>query len=464
MSIQHFLLIMWARRWVVLGVFAATVLTTVVVSLVMPKEYTASTTVVLDVQTPDRIVGMVLPGMMSPGYMATQMDIINSDRVARTVVTQLKLDQNADIRQQWLEEAEGKGTIAAWFAPLLKRNLDVLPSRESNVIHIEYSGADPVFASMMANGFAQAYIDTTIELRAEPARKYAAWFEKQFQAQRERLEDAQKALSDYQQRAGIVVTDERLDFENQKLSELTQQLTLAQAEGTDSSSKKGFDQQNDTLPEVMRHPLVIQLKAEIARMESRLKELSVDFGQNHPQYKNAQAELNEMKARLNQETRKITQSITTAGQVSQAKVVELKRAIDEQKKTMLTLKSERDRIDLLSREVETAQRDFDAISGRLTQSKLEAQTVQTNVSILTPATPPIDHSKPKMLLNVVASVFLGGILALGTALLLELRRTRIRSRAGLEELLDVPVLAQLESVPARLMAEAQKDSLVVEAQ
>src|SRR5690606_3123094 len=136
-------------------------------------EYTASTTVVVDVQTPDRIMGMVLPGMMSPGYMATQIDIINSERVAQKVVGLLKLDQNPTIREQWQDATAGRGTIAVWLAPLLKKKLQVSPSRESNVITIEFSGRDPQFAAAVVNAFARAYIDTTIELRSEPARKYA---------------------------------------------------------------------------------------------------------------------------------------------------------------------------------------------------------------------------------------------------------------------------------------------------
>lgn len=446
MSFQHVLMIIWARKWIVAAIFLATVLTAAAVSLLMPKEYTASATVVLDVQTPDRLVGMVLPGMTSPAYMATQMDIISSDRVARSVVRQLKLDQNPTVRNDWREETGGSGTIAEWLAPLLKKKLDVIPSRESNVIQIEFSAGDPAFAAMVANGFAQAYIETTIELRAEPARKYAAWFEKQFKSQRERLREAQQSLSDFQQNSGIVVTDERLDFENQRLGELTAQLTLAQAEGTDSISKKNVTQVNDTLPEVMRNPLVLQLKGEIARLESRMKEISVNFGENHPEYLNTQAELSEMKARLNQEITKIAESISTVGRVSEAKVTELKQAITDQKTRMLELRDQRDQITILQQEVDAAQRDFDSIRQRLTQSQLEAQTVQTNVSILTPPAIPLEPSKPMVFLNIIVAVFLGALLAMGTALLLELGRSRVRSKESLETLLGVPVLAQVNSV------------------
>jgi uncharacterized protein involved in exopolysaccharide biosynthesis len=100
MTLQQFLLILWARRKLVLFTFLGTVLTTTVVSLLLSEEYTATTAVVLDVKSPDPIAGMVLPGLMAPGYMATQMDIITSDRVTMRVVKMLRMDENPAIQEQ----------------------------------------------------------------------------------------------------------------------------------------------------------------------------------------------------------------------------------------------------------------------------------------------------------------------------------------------------------------------------
>ncbi len=444
MTLQQFLLILWARRKLVLFTFLATVLTTTVVSLLLPEEFTASTAVVLDVKSPDPIAGIVLPGMMAPGYMATQVDIINSDRVASRVVKMLRMDENPTVKEQWQEATEGKGQIGPWLAQLLQKKLDVKPSRESNVISISYSGGNPAFAAAMANAFAQAYIDVNLELRIEPARQNAKWFDEQSKQYRERLDTAQKALSDYQQKSGIVATDERLDYETQKLNELSTQLTVAQAQGTDASSKRKSSGSADTMPEVMQSPLVSQLKGEIARLEARLKEVSGNLGVNHPQYLRSQAELEELKSRMNAEIGRITSSIGTAGNISKQKGVELIAAVDAQKTRILELKKQRDEISLLVREVETAQRAFDAVGQRTTQSRLESQSIQTNVAVLNPASEPLKASKPKVLLNILLSIFVGTMLGVGAALTLELLHRRVRSPEDLSLALDLPVLAILE--------------------
>ena len=445
MTLQQFLLILWARRKLVLYTFLGTVLTTTIISLILPEEYTATTAVVLDVKSPDPIAGMVLPGLMAPGYMATQIDIINSDRVTTRVIKMLRLDENPTIQEQWQEASEGKGKIGPWLVTLLQKKLDVKPSRESNVISISYSGGSPEFAAAMANAFAQAYIDVNLELRVEPARQNAKWFDEQSKQYRERLDAAQTALSDFQQKSGIVATDERLDYETQKLNELSTQLTVAQAQGTDSSSKRKSTGSADTLPEVMQSPLVGQLKGDIARLESRLKEVSGNLGVNHPQYLRSQAELAEMKSKMNAEIARIASSINTAGNISKQKQNELIAAVNAQKTRILELRKQRDEITLLAREVETAQHAFEAVGQRTTQSRLESQSVQTNVAVLNPASEPIKPSKPRVLLNILLSIFLGAMLGIGVALVQELLNRRIRSPEDLSLALNLPVLAVLES-------------------
>lgn len=452
MTLQQFLLILWARRKVVRNIFLTTVLTTLVVSLLLPNQYTTSTSVVIDVKSPDPIAGMVLPGMMAPGYMATQVDIINSDRVAQRVVKLLRMDESPVIQEQWQEDTDGKGQITAWLAELLQKKLDVKPSRESNVINIAFTGQDPVFSAAIANAFAQAYIDTNIELRVEPARQYSVWFDGQVKVQRERLEAAQKALSDFQQKTGIVGTDERLSYEMQKFNELSAQLTLAETQGADSASKKKFGS-SETLQEVIQNPLINQLKADVARQESKLKELAGNLGVNHPQYQRTLAELAEMKVRLRAETTNITNAIGTSGRVSQAKEIEIQAAIEAQKKKVLELKKQRDEISVLAHEVDTAQKGFEAIGIRMTQSKLESQSVQTNIAILTPAAEPLKPSRPRVLLNMLVAIFLGGMLGVGAALVLELGQRRVRSADDLTQALDLPVLAELGST---LPANASK--------
>ncbi len=261
MSFQLFLLILLARRKVIVLTLLGVVAVTVAVSLLLPKQYTATASVVLDVKSPDPILGAILPAQALPGYMATQLDIIQSDRVAQRVVKMLKLDQNSTARGQWEDETEGKGTIESWLGNLLQKKLDVKPSRESSVINISFRGVEPQFAADVANAFAQAYISTNLELKVDPAKQFASWFDDRTKALRENLEKSQAKLSAYQREKGIVAVDERLDVENARLLELSSQLVAIQGQKAESQSRqRQASGDAQTLPEVLQNPLIQGLK------------------------------------------------------------------------------------------------------------------------------------------------------------------------------------------------------------
>jgi polysaccharide biosynthesis transport protein len=448
MTFRQILRILRARYKVAISTLLLVVITTLLISLLMPKQYTAATAVVVDVKTPDPLAG-ILPALASPGYMATQIDIINSDRVAQRVVKLLRMDESPAIKEQWMEATEGKGDLTVWLADLLKQKLDVKPSRDSNVINIIFSGIDPGFVAAVANAFARAYIDIDLELKVEPARQYAHWFEDQTKILRGSLEKAREALSSHQQETGVVAIDERLDHEVAKLNELSSQLTIVQAQTSDSSSKQKSAANAETLTEVMQSPLIVSLKADIARLEAKLQESSVNLGKNHPQTQRAQSELASLRNRVARETRHISNSFVTSYEVGKQKEKELHEAMERQKNRVLELNKERDQIDILQRDVEAAQRAFEGVSHRSAQTRLESVAVQTNISILNPAFIPTEHSRPKLLLNLLISVFLGTLLGVCVALGVEFRNRRVRSLEDLVEVLDLPVLATITSAGPR---------------
>ena len=455
MTLQQFLLILRARYKVVLITLLVTISTTVIISLLLPKQYTASAAVVVDVKSPDAVSGLMLQGMVVPSYMATQVDIINSVRVSKAVVKLLRMDTSATIQQQWMEATEGKGQLIDWLAALLQRSLDVRPSRESNVININYTGTDPDFAAAVANAFAQAYINVNLDLRVAPARQYAAFFDEQTKAAREKLETAQQALSAFRQKNGITSSDDRFDFESTKLNETSSQLTGVQGQTTDSQSKRQ-SAKGDTVAEVMQSPLVNNLKTDIGRLEAKLTESNINLGKNHPQTQRAEAELATLKAQLEAETRKIASSIETTYQVSKQREQQLQNALGAQKARVLVLNKQRDERNVLLRDIESAQRTFEAMSQRASQSSVESQNNQTNIAVLNPASAPPAPSKPRVLLNILVSIFLGTLLGVGLALVLELVNRRVRSVQDLSEALDLPVLGSISSAAGVLKQATQQ--------
>lgn len=446
MNLSQFLLILNARKWIILVTLLITVATTLAVSLMLPKQYTASTTLVLNPKAGNPVTGVVMPIQMMPSYLVTQADIIGSHNVALKVVDNLKLADNPAVQEQFLQATQGKGTARDWLANSLQAKLGAKPSRESSVLEISFTGNDPAFAATIANAFAEAYIQTSLELSVQPAKQTTAWYDLQITQLRQNLEQAQTRLSDYQREKGVVLSDERVDIETARLAELSGQMVAAQSQTYDASSRQ---KQLESTAEVVNNPVVQSLKIQLSQSESRIAELEKKTGRNHPEYQRAEAQLISLKRDLEAAIRTATKSVASTASAARQREASLRQAVAAQKATVMALKQQRDEIAVLVRDVENAQRIYDAAQQRAGQSRLESQTSQTDIAVLNPAIPPLDASSPKVVLNVILAFFLGSLLGIAIGFLMELIDRRIRSEHDLSEGLGIPVLGSIAPNRAR---------------
>lgn len=457
MNLQQFLRILRARWLLILVTLAVTVGTTILVSLLLPKRYTATATVVVDIKGIDQISGMLLPMLPMSGYLATQVDIIQSHNVARKAVDLLKLADNPAAKELFVREAEGKGNIRDWLADLLLRYVKVEPSRESSVVNISYAANDPRFAAAVTNAIVHSYINTNLEMKIVPARQTNTFFNEQIASLKTGLEKAQSDLSEYQREHGIIATDERLDVENNRLNDLSSQLVAAQTQTYDALARQrqvqdfiNRGQVPNTLPDVLSNPVIQGLKANATQLESKLNDLSSKVGKNHPAYQSAMAELEGVRAKLVEEMKTISGTLGSAAILAQKREEQLRASLAAQREKVLEMKKVRDDLTILTREVENAQRAYDAAQGRMTQSKLESQSTQTNVMVVNEAIEPTEPSSPKIAINTILSIVLGMMLAVGLALLREMSDRVVRSEVDMTETLGIPVLGVIGGAQRRL--------------
>ena len=448
MTLPQFFSILRARWKAMAVILGLAVLGTALVNYLLPRSYTSTSAVLVDVKTPDPIAGIVFPGMASPSYMATQVDVIQSDRVSQHVVRALRLDESEPMREKWREGTKGVGNFQIWLADVLRKSLDVKPSRESNVITVAYKSADPKFATALANAYAQAYIDVSLELRVEPAKQYGRFFDERAKQLRAKVEAARAKVSAFQKDKGLVGADERFDVESARLNELSTQYVSLQAVSAESSGRQAqVRNSSEQLQDVITNPVIGTLKSDLSRQESRLKELRERLGDNHPNVREAQAALDETTLRLAAETARVSGGVGVTNAINQSRLDKVRASLDAQRLKVLKLKDSRDGLSVLVSDLDSAQRAYDAVIARSNQTELESRTTQTNVYVLNPASEPLLPASPRVTLNMLLALFIGTLLAVGTAMLMELFDRRVRSAGEVVQLLDIPLLGILSRRP-----------------
>ncbi len=441
MVASQILRIVWARKWLVLGLFVLIATSGVIATLLWPKQYTAETSLIVEMRI-DPALGALAPALAAPSYMATQIEVLRSERVASRAVKILGVERSSTAVAQWREATKAKIPLERYFASVLERGLSVEPTRGSNLINLSFTSGDAIFAQAAANAFAQAYMDVSVDLRVAPARQSAVFLEKQAQSLRTNLENAQAVLSKFQQTKGIVVSDERLDQENARYTALITQLALAQSERVETTTRQR-NSGGETSPDVLLSPAVQNLKAQLAAAETKLTEASGQLGKNHPARIQLETQVAELQRQIAAETRRVSGGASVSNRGSSQKVGELQAMVETQKKQLLSLRADKDQIAVYQRDVEAAQRAYDNVSQRLTQLNMEGQNDQANTRLLSPAVEPLEPSRPKVLMGIVASLLGGLVAGLAAALGREALDRRVRRPEDLVVTAGVPVIGVL---------------------
>jgi chain length determinant protein EpsF len=443
MNIKQILRILALRWWLIVLMFILVVSGAAFYTWKTPKQYEATSTILLDFKA-DPLVATLAPSLAAPNFIATQVEILNSDRLAARVVKMLGLSENQDAVKQWREATQGRVPIDTFFGESLQRGLRVNPGFGSTIISVTHSGPDPKFVATAANTFARAYIDLSVELRLGPAREYASFFDDRLKALRVDLEKAQERLSDFQKKKGIVVSNERLDIETARLTALETALASAFAESADTSSRQR-NSGSETSVDVQQSSVVQTLKADIARAETKLNEVSTTLGASHPARIQLEAQISELKQQLASEMRRVSGATTTVNRITNQKITELRSMVENQKRNVLSLRNERDEASVLLKDLETAQRAYEQVAQRRAQLANESQAEQASARILSPAVEPLLHSSPNVKKNIAAAVIVGLVLGIAAAVLWEMLDRRIRNEDDMHMVEGVPVLGTMSS-------------------
>lgn len=446
MTFEQLFSILKARWIVALGVFLLVVGAVTGKTLLKAKEYTAEGSVIVDIKSPDPIAGMVLAGAASPSFLMTQIDVMTSQRVALRVVSDLKLNEVPALRDNWMASTKGVGDFRGWLADMFRHSLQVHPSRGSNVINVAFTGADPEFAAAITNAFIKAYLDTNLQLRTEPAKQYSRFFNNNGKQLREDFESAQAKLSKFQQEQGLVVTDERLDVEMARLNELsTQQVQMQTAVADSGSRQAAVNAQGDKTQDVMMNTLVVSLKNTLTQQENQLQQLSTKLGGEHPQVKELENSIADLRQKLDTEVKRVSSSFGISNAVNVSRENQVRAALEAQRSKVLRMKAVRDQAAMLQRDADNAQRIYENMVLRQNTTSLESQAFLDNVAALELATAPSVPSGPRILNNIGLGALGGAVLALMAALLLERRDRRLRTFGEIEPLTSLPAIGRIPS-------------------
>ena len=438
------------HRWLMTGIFLLTVLTVAIWTFVQVPIYEAGATILIDPEPPKVLnIQDVVPiggGIWDRNFYPTQYEIIKS----RPVIERAAAALNAKTRP-------GSTTSRPEGTPReLSGAIIVEPKRNTRLVLIKIDGPDPARAAEEANALANAYAKYNVELKLKGARDALVWLTEEAGRLRAKVEESSQALQNYRVKAGILGMQEQRQITASKIMDFNKAFLEAQAQRLSLESK--LEQLTriakepagvQTIFTVADNALIEKLKGEASTLETERSKLLKVYKDKHPEILKIDAQIQQVKQRLDAEFQNTLQAVQTQYKVAKAREDTLANQVNQLRNEGQQLNEKEMQYQNLQREVESNQALYDSVVKRMKETGVAGGLEDSNVRIIEEATPPTIPIRPQKGRNLVLSLVAGLVLAVGAALGLEYLDTTVKTPDDVERYLGLPVIGIVPAFPAR---------------
>ncbi len=444
---SHYLAVILRQKWQIIAFVSACVLATYIYFARQKPIYEATTTVDVDQQTPSGVIGQEASASYmwdSDQFLATQIELIQSDAVLRPVVRKFNLfAKEAELEDIKPEKAQ-RLTNSPVFLPYLR----VDRPAETYIVKINYRSPDPVLAADVANAVAKSYEEHIFDIRLKSARALANFMEKQLDELKAKMERSSLALARFEQELDIINPEERTSIVSARLLQLNTEYTNAQ---TDRVRKEAFfnGMQSGTLASAQVSSQSDELRTLSDRLnlaKQRLADVSTIYGPGHAEYRKAANSVSELQRQFDESRHEVTQRVETEYREAVAREHMIQSAVNE-------TKTEFDRLNSRSFDYLKLKRDADAdkalysdLEKRIKEATINSGFQSNAIRIADPARPPAMPILPRKRMNVLLAFVISLSLAICGAVLMDVMDSTIRDPEQAARSLDAIVLGALPSV------------------
>jgi succinoglycan biosynthesis transport protein ExoP len=463
------------RRWSILALtLLVAILATLVVSSIRPT-YRATATLLIE-QGKARVVSIeevYNQGMANREYFQTQVEILKSEELARKTVRKLGLTTHPDYdpRQQpesriWMptvlsreEKPRSEDDILKSVVKRFRGDLQIQLVRNSQLAQISFASPDRELAAKVPNALAEIFIESDLEARVAMTQKATEWLRERMGELRGKVDAAEKALQDYRERERIVdAKNVVLSGASKQLEELTRSLVEARGKRADTESAYQQVQQvrggkggtYESIPAVIRHPLVQKMKESESDAERRLSEAGKRYGPEHPRMVQAKAELEAAKENTRRQVEFVVSGLAREYEVAKANEQAVERALSQSKADIQGLNRKEFQLGVLEREAAQNRNLYDMFVSRLKETSVGSDVQSTIARLVDPATVPNEAYAPKKAQIVAVAGALTLLVAAMLALLLDRLNNTLNSTSAVEQRLGVPALGVLQKIQKKI--------------
>jgi succinoglycan biosynthesis transport protein ExoP len=445
-GLREYLHILLKRKWWVICTFLTIFTAIALYTFLRTPVYRATTTLQITPDNPgtmdDKLSQLATGYDSQDKFLRTQFKILHSRSLALRVIKTLNLAEHRDYKSiQKKRGNKSESEIKNRMIDSFLSKLEVNPVRNSYLAEVSYESPDNVMAQRVVNAIADEYMYLSIDRRKQSFILVRNWLDRQLQTMAAKVQAAQKKLYKFGQKTDIYTLDDKNNVIVQKFVDLSLLLTKAQAE--QMAKEAQYHQIKDKGPDapiIVNNPLVAALRQQLVTQEAKVKAMKRVYRSGHPELQAEEANLRELRGRLQAEVRRLQESVKADYQAASRTEKLLSDSFSAQKQQMTMLQDNLTDYQILKRDAQTNEQLYQALLARVKEASISSTMVPTNVAVIDPSLLPTKPYKPKPLRNLAVASLLGLTLGMGLAFLMEHLDDSIKSIDDLEWACNLPSL------------------------
>lgn len=476
-----------AKRWKFLigGTIVGFILLGLIVTLLMTPKFTATTRIEIARES-KKIVN--LQGVEQEAsdadqeFYQTQYGLLRSQGLAERVVSKLKLQDDpsffrmfgVDLSEHGIGGGEQEGFTPAnralrtrLAAEALLEVVGINPIRLSRLVDVSVTTPKAELSARIANAWAENFIQATLQRRYEASSYARTFLENRLGQLRQRLEDSERLLVAYASSQRIInlpttggpsdsraersIVADNLASLNLELAKATAERVKAQARYHQQRGRSG-----DT-PEALDNPAINTLRARRAELSADYEKLTSQFAEDYPEVQATKSQLAQLDRSIAREELRVSGSIGNEFRSALEREQQMASRVDDLKADLLNLRRRSIQYNIYQREVDTNRALYDGLLQRYKEIGITGGVGVNNIAIVDVASPPDRRSSPRLLLNLLISAFLGTIIGIAAALLLDHVDESIMDPSDVRPRLGLPLLGTIPRTVGVEPADALED-------
>jgi polysaccharide biosynthesis transport protein len=406
-------------------------------------------------------------------YLETQAQILKSDALAVAVIRALHLDRSPElvspqeIAKYGAADPDLKARLTKSYTddpylqeqyaladrtPLeslalekFQRHLGVSPVRNSRLIEVSYTSRDPLMAQTVTNALIAEYIEQNYRNRYATTMEASEWLSRQLNDLRDKVQQSNQAVAEYQQRFGFVEADDRDVPLAQLMDDVNRQFSDASANRIEAEAYVRMIDlgESNAIPAVRDDQLYQNLMTRFADSRAQLAQARTIYGDDNSNVKKLENESTELAAQVEAERTRMVNQVRTSYAAALEREQLLQKSREKLRAQMGDASSHMVGYKILKNEALATGELYNTLQARLREAGIYAGLKSSNIRIVDLAPRLQRPTAPNRGLIIAAGSMLGCFLALTFCFAKESLDATLRSPDDIRETTGLPSLAMI---------------------